>query len=262
MSPLLQQPACSSLPLGSAAAVVGNWTVLQFGTVSSTNLLAAKLPAWHAVRAASQTGGRGRFQRSWVSNQGGLWLSAVVPIIDGSPQAQLLPLAAGLALCDALRETCRLSLRLRWPNDVLVDRRKLAGILIDRFVPGLAVVGIGVNVANRPEELDPELRGQTARLADLVAPAPGLGELTTAVLGSIGAVCRECQALGPEGLLLRINALWQTPIAVQVDLDGTRLTGQFEGVDSRGRLRLRVERGEMKLLEPHEVRLLRETIKH
>jgi hypothetical protein len=55
------------------------WTVHEVASVDSTNLFAAKLPVWHAVRAEVQTAGRGRFQRVWISDQGGLWLSAVVP---------------------------------------------------------------------------------------------------------------------------------------------------------------------------------------
>src|SRR6188768_3771909 len=103
------------------------WQLHEFAEVDSTNLVAAKLPAWHAVRADCQTAGRGRFQRAWVSNRGGLWLSAVVPIIDKSPQARLLPLAAGLAVSEALRVLHQISVRLRWPNDILVGPRKLAG---------------------------------------------------------------------------------------------------------------------------------------
>jgi biotin-(acetyl-CoA carboxylase) ligase len=57
---------------------------------------------------------------------------------------------------------------MRWPNDVLVNDRKLAGLLIDHFAPGLAVIGIGINVRNQPEALDPGLKNQTARLVDLL----------------------------------------------------------------------------------------------
>ena len=58
---------------------LAGWTLLEFNVVNSTNFVAGKLEVWNAVRADTQTAGRGRFQRSWISDAGGLWLSAVVP---------------------------------------------------------------------------------------------------------------------------------------------------------------------------------------
>lgn len=148
------------------------WTIHEYTEVSSTNLVAANLPPWTAVRADTQSAGRGRFERAWISDRGGLWLSAVVPLEAEAIKLRAVPLAAGLAVCNSLRELGVAQLRLRWPNDILVNDQKLAGLLIDHFVPGLAVIGIGINVQNQPEALEPILKGQTARLADLLAPAP------------------------------------------------------------------------------------------
>src|SRR5690348_13205784 len=93
---------------------LGSWTVHHYATAGSTNLLAANLPAWSAVRADVQSSGRGRFQRRWVSDKGGLWLSAVLP--SNSISAGVLPFAVGLAVCDTLRESRLRDLRMRWPN--------------------------------------------------------------------------------------------------------------------------------------------------
>jgi biotin-(acetyl-CoA carboxylase) ligase len=79
-----------------------------------------------------------------------LWLSAVVPLSHNDAARKVLPLAAGLAVCDGLHELGFRSTPAL-ANDVLVNDRKLAGLLIDQFVPGLAVVGIGLNVTNQPE---------------------------------------------------------------------------------------------------------------
>jgi BirA family biotin operon repressor/biotin-[acetyl-CoA-carboxylase] ligase len=97
--------------------IVEDWTVWEYDSVTSTNLVAAELPAWSAVRAETQTAGRGRFQRKWVSDRGGLWLSAVVP--TPSPNGRILPLLAGVAVCDVLYGLGVRHLRLRWPNDVM-----------------------------------------------------------------------------------------------------------------------------------------------
>ncbi|MFO1500541.1 MAG: biotin--[acetyl-CoA-carboxylase] ligase [Verrucomicrobiota bacterium] len=238
---------------------MSGWQVHVHERVTSTNLVAAQLPVWNAVRADTQSAGRGRFQRSWISDRGGLWLSAVVPLAPRSPAAPMLPLAAGLAVSDALQAIGVKDLRMRWPNDLLVGRRKLAGLLVDQIVPGRAIVGIGINVANAPQEQDAALNGQVARLSDLVSPVPSLANLTERVLRALEAVWNEVERAGPEGLLPRINALWPMPIPVQLDLDGEMVTGEFAGVDARGRLRFHpaLPAG-VKYFEPHQVRLLRE----
>ncbi len=296
-----------------ATPVLRDWALLQYVEVTSTNLIAAKLPAWHAVRADTQTAGRGRFQRSWVSDAGGLWLSAVVPVETNSPAWRILPLATGVAVCDALRECGVKELRLRWPNDVLVGDRKLAGLLIDQFQAGLAVVGIGINVNNHPEAREAALRDHVARLADLVSPTPSVDDLAHRVLtnlrdvwgelpanawrqGSLVAVegvhpCRperthefsampessegqDARRSFPPGwkpgstagtdacrhssLLQRVNALWDLPRRVQLDLDGTVVEGDFGGVDAGGRLRLRLAGDVNQFFEPQDVKLLRD----
>lgn len=234
-----------------------DWRLREFAEVDSTNLVAAKLPAWHAVRADTQTAGRGRFQRHWVSDAGGLWLSAVVPVDTNSPEWRMLPLATGVAVCDALRANGVEELRMRWPNDLLIGNRKLAGLLIDQFQPGLAVVGIGINVRNQPEARDGSLDGHVVRLADLVVATPSLRDLAVRVLASLKSVWQEVQNTGPASILPRVNALWDLPRRVQLDLDGTLVSGDFTGVDTGGRLRLHAH-GNTILFEPQNVRLLRD----
>lgn len=243
-----------------ATPVLRNWTLHEFAEVASTNLIAAKMPAWHAVRANTQTAGRGRFQRSWVSDAGGLWLSAVVPVETNSSAWRMLPLATGVAVCDALRECGVKQLRMRWPNDVLVGDRKLAGLLIDQFQPGLAVVGIGINVRNQPEARDGSLNGHAVRLADLVFAPPSPSELAGRVLASLKSVWLEVQHAGPEAILPRVNALWDLPRRVQLDLDGTVVEGDFAGVDGGGRLHLRLSGDVNQFFEPQEVKLLRDLV--
>ena len=234
------------------------WSVYEAASLASTNLTAASLPPWTALRADLQTAGRGRFQRSWVSDQGGLWLSAVVPMPASMDAAPLLPLAAGLAVCEALEQLGIAGLHLRWPNDILHQRRKLAGILIDCFVPSAAVIGIGINVANQPESSDPALRGQICRLAELLAPVPPLSALMEVVLHSIRSVWQALEQGQTADLLERINGLWLPAVRVQIDLNGQIIQGQFGRVDSRGRLHLLMDDGASRFLEPHQVRLLRE----
>ena len=254
----------------------GLWQLHEHVEVTSTNLIAGNLPAWHAVRADTQTAGRGRFQRQWVSDVGGLWLSAVVPVETNSPAWRMLPLATGLAVCQTLRTTGVKELRLRWPNDVLVRDGKLAGLLIDQFKPGFAVVGIGINVRNQPQVCDASLRGHVARLADLVSPAPSVRDLAVHVLASLKIVWQQVLDYGPAIILERVNKLWDLPRRVEIQLDPYRATagwksalrdsleggpttvGDFLGVDARGRLQLRGADGAIDFFEPQDVRLLRD----
>jgi len=255
-------PTCSdtasALPPAPRFYSLDGWTVLHYPTVTSTNLLAANLAAWTAVRADVQTSGRGRFQRHWVSDKGGLWLSAVVPVGSDLATARLLPFAVGLAVCDTLREIGVMHLRLRWPNDVLANSRKLAGLLLDQFKPQLAVAGIGINVFNNPEVSDETLKDQTTRLADGLSRAPQLSELTAEVLRHLRRVVIELQSTGFEPMLARINALWDAPCRVELDLDREFHRGLFAGIDQNGRLLLRDDSGAQTAFAAYQVRHLQE----
>ncbi len=239
-------------------SVCGDWTLHEHQLVGSTNLLAANLPAWTAIRADTQTAGRGRFQRTWISDLGGLWLSAVVPLAQQDLARRALPLAAGLAVCNALQELGVRGYRLRWPNDVMVKDRKLAGLLIDQFSPGVAVIGIGLNVNNQPEVLDITLRNTTTRLKDLVAKAPGPPALTGLILRHLRRVVSQLDTDGTPELLLRINELWGPPRVVELDLDGRFRRGLFSGLDAQVRLQLSDEAGRLSVYEAHQVRHLTE----
>jgi BirA family biotin operon repressor/biotin-[acetyl-CoA-carboxylase] ligase len=224
--------------VSQSAILHEGWLLHEIPVANSTNLLAADLPVWEAVRADRQTAGRGRFQRGWVSDEGGLWLSAVIPTPPKPAEARALPLAVGLAVCDALRSIGLTQFRLRWPNDVMVHDRKLAGLLIDQFVPGRAVAGIGINVSNQPTAHDPSLKHQTARLADLLPAPPDLGDLAQVVLGSLRMVVLQLHAHGFVSLLPRLNQLWGHPRRVELDLDGDLRRGTFAGVGPEGELLL------------------------
>lgn len=232
------------------------WTIRHYATATSTNLLAANLPAWTAVRADMQTSGRGRFQRRWVSDQGGLWLSAVLPVNPAS--VRVLPLTVGLAVCDTLRVLGVNELRMRWPNDVMVDNRKLAGLLVDQFTPGLAVAGIGINISNRPATADASLKNHTIRLADVLSAPPDISKLTNAVLSHLRQVVTELNRAGFDSQLTRINALWGAARGVELDLDGQPRRGLFAGIDQNGRLLLRDGSGAQSAFAAHHVRHLRE----
>ncbi len=244
---------------GSASAT-GGWDLRELECVESTNDHAAGLPAWSAVRADRQTAGRGRHRRAWVSDAGGLWLSAVVPTGPVEQGWAALPLVAGCAVCEVLEELGAGPLHLRWPNDVMSGRRKLAGLLVDCFRPGVAVIGLGINLENRPENVDGSLSGEVARLADFAAvravPAPG--RLAVVILGKLREAVDAMARVGFAGLLPRVNRWWRRGTRVEIETDAGRAEGEFLGVDGEGRLLVRSADGRTNEFQAHAIVRLRE----
>jgi BirA family transcriptional regulator, biotin operon repressor / biotin---[acetyl-CoA-carboxylase] ligase len=158
----------------------------HYRVTDSTNLRARELaeagaPGGTVVTAGEQTAGRGRQGRVWTAPAGkALLYSALLRPLGDRP---LLPLAAALAVCDAAEELASSEAtgagspleprcRIKWPNDVWIEERKLAGILIETKTPtgrekpesGWAVIGIGLNLTIAPDEFPPDLRNPAVSL--------------------------------------------------------------------------------------------------
>jgi len=140
-------------------------TLLRFDSVSSTNDIAKDLAVSDAkegvcVIAREQTAGRGRQGRSWSSAFGdGLYLSVILrPQVAASGSA-IVTLAAAVAVAETLQLDFQIGADIKWPNDVMVDGRKICGILVESAIEDnrlqYAVLGIGVNIAQRsfPEQV-------------------------------------------------------------------------------------------------------------
>jgi BirA family biotin operon repressor/biotin-[acetyl-CoA-carboxylase] ligase len=137
-----------------------------FPTLGSTNDAAASLPHRAVVVAEQQTGGRGRRGHTWFSPPGaGLYVSVVLAPgtarVDPPRATMLLTLAAGVALAEGVEAATGLSVDLKWPNDLLVSRRKLAGILAEGN-GDTVVLGYGINVL--ATAFPPELRDRATSL--------------------------------------------------------------------------------------------------
>lgn len=197
--------------------------------------------AWSVLIAEHQTTGRGRNGRTWIAEPGaGISMSVGVPTIDLSPSCWgWVPLAAGLAVVDAVESTHGITTGLKWPNDVLSvgDGRKLAGILAEVTASDI-VVGIGVNVhavANAP--------GSTATaLTSLGAVEPDRAVL---IVGILEQLQRRMVALtGSAGADPSIMADYQARSVtissrVRATLPGDReVMGEACSIDGFGRLQI------------------------
>jgi BirA family transcriptional regulator, biotin operon repressor / biotin---[acetyl-CoA-carboxylase] ligase len=234
------------------------WAVHCVDEVSSTNDLCRALPEWNAVIATRQTAGRGRTGKSWVSDVGGLWMSLVIPADGPRSKWEPLPLTMGWTLLGVLRGLGVKDLRLRWPNDIMVGDRKLAGLLVERFSDTTAVIGLGVNISNQPDQSAPELAGQTVRLKDLLPHAPKADQLADAILVATRRMQEKMAANGFTAFVDEINAAWGSPRQVACELMDHTRQGTFCGIDQEGNLLMQDESGVKSTLRAIEVRIMKE----
>lgn len=131
-------------------------SITYYPSIDSTMHAAAGLPPGAVVLADEQTAGQGRHGHSWHSEPGsGIYCSLVLP------PSPVLTLALGLAAAEALAHSTGVACDLRWPNDVMLDGKKVAGILV-QLADGVAIAGIGINVNHRA--LPAELEGTSLRV--------------------------------------------------------------------------------------------------
>ena len=200
---------------------------LDVESCESTQLLVdTSLPEGAIVVADHQTAGRGRLGRSWEAPAG---TSLLVSILLKPPPDRLAPelsLVAGVAVADALERILGLSVQIRWPNDVMLRRKKIAGCLAE-VRNGAVVLGIGINVGQRADELPDDagsfrtLTGRTTDREELLATL--LDDLARRYAawreGGLDAVY---DGLGPRDFLRgrRVTVSGTSGVVTMVDRDG------------------------------------------
>jgi len=226
-------------------AVAQNYRLLFHEEIGSTNDEAMRLvrggsPGRTWVIAKTQRSGRGRRGRHWVSPPGNLYASLL--LIDEVPPrfAPQLGFVAGVALAHALRKCAAHDqhLRLKWPNDILFDDAKLAGILLESTeLPGgcfACIVGFGVNCTSAPGDLS----YRATALADIGAPLRAPQDVFLHLSDEIvGALAQFAGGAGFE----TIRAEWLSLAAglgapIRVDMATESVSGTFRTIDPSGRL--------------------------
>jgi BirA family biotin operon repressor/biotin-[acetyl-CoA-carboxylase] ligase len=218
-------------------------------------------PAWSVVIADRQTAGRGRRGHAWASLAGNLHASVLVAAPERPEARTLLPLVAGLSVAEALVEF-RVDARLKWPNDVVVGGRKLAGVLAEASSggagPDFAVLGIGVNVCVDPAGLVAALEDRATSIAGITGAFPDRLVVAAAVLARLADRYADLEA-GGRGLLdaWRARSLpwWGRPVQVVSGEEAVR--GLAVDVDEAGGLVLRLANGDRRTLLAGEARELR-----
>jgi BirA family transcriptional regulator, biotin operon repressor / biotin---[acetyl-CoA-carboxylase] ligase len=216
-------------------------------TMDEARLLSGAIhsPVW--VTATAQTGGRGRHGRNWVSPPGNLYATLFLPRPCVAARGPELSFIAGLALHDAaaaLLGTHAPTLKLKWPNDLLIGKAKCAGLLLEGLTRGDqfdVLIGFGVNIAHAPEDT-PYPATNLAGINNSVTIAAFLAALSDAMQKRL----EQWHGLGG---FAAIRSAWLERAAflheqITLRLPSGPITGQFQGLDASGRLILSTSAGQ------------------
>ncbi|CAN5212771.1 biotin--[acetyl-CoA-carboxylase] ligase [soil metagenome] len=240
--------------------------ILTFDSIDSTNTEAIKQAKMGAdeglcVIARQQTAGRGRHGRSWVSDKdSGLYFSIVLRPKMDVRFLPLITLMTGVAAYDTLLEY-GLKPDLKWVNDLLVDEKKIGGILAEAIetTNGLAViVGVGLNLTSRnfPDEI--------AETATSIENETGRRPSADDVARSLTRYLDYFYGILNRGQTAEILRQWRQRSSyflgkpVSVTLDGTGFNGVTDGLDENGALRVKMADGSVRIVQAGDVQRLRQ----
>ena len=241
--------------------------ILRFDSLPSTNLEAARRAIEGAeeglcVVASEQTAGRGRLQRQWISPKGaGLYFSVVLRPRIPQSSWPLITLAAALAVHDALLEALSLNTDIKWPNDVLANKRKLCGILAETVetAQGRAVVlGIGINLTSSafPPEVDEFATSAQFETGKL----PDLENILRSLMLAIERRYEMLQSVrGDEDIVREWSARssYARGKRVRVANGQEIIEGTTRGLAADGALRVETDGGEIRMVRAGDVTELR-----
>jgi BirA family biotin operon repressor/biotin-[acetyl-CoA-carboxylase] ligase len=223
----------------------------KIGSTNTTAMAAAAegAPEGSVFLAEEQTAGRGRGANSWQSpRSSGIYCSVVVRPALPPSEVLVLSLAAGLAVRAAIEQVdSRVSADLKWPNDVVIDGRKVCGILTEMNAEATRVryivIGVGINV-NQPS-FPKDLPATSLRL--VTASEWSRVELAAALLKSLDREYRQLlEDRDAQASILRRfaeNSSWVRGKAVRIEENGAAFEGTTEGLDPRGFLQVRTAQG-------------------
>jgi len=196
--------------------------------------------AWAFV-AKEQVAGRGRIGRSWISPPGGLWATVLWPLGRDGVQVQAVPLVAGLAVVDAMERGAVPPCRIKWPNDVLVNGRKVCGILCELETGSeisAVIIGIGINANFPANDLLQSVSYPVTSLRDETGKETDLERLLADLLEELGGKLLKFETEGIAPFLPFINArlAWANCMVTLSGSEAGDLSGVLRGVDGQGRL--------------------------
>lgn len=232
--------------------------LIELQTVGSTNDYAKQLaknayPAGTVVWAHEQTAGRGRQGNTWESYAGNLFMSMILRPNASMAQMGQLSFLVAVAVAKVLEKVVseQYQIRLKWPNDIFLNGKKLGGILIETETMGVrsvpwAVVGIGINVVKAPEG--------AACLSDAKVQKTEAGHLLEAIVKEINFMLKHWEEKGFDQIREAwLKKAWKLDQEISVRLPKEEIKGVFLGLDTQGSLRLKMQDGNERLINSGEV---------
>ncbi|HBB89571.1 MAG TPA: biotin--[acetyl-CoA-carboxylase] ligase [Blastocatellia bacterium] len=244
-----------------------NPQILHFNSLPSTNLEAARRAAEGAaeglsVVASEQTAGRGRRQRQWASPLGaGLYFSVILRPQFEQSLWPLLTLMAALAAHDALLAAFSLETDIKWPNDILVNEKKLCGILaetVDTPSGRAVVVGIGINLTQNA--FPPELETIATSVEAVTGASPELANLLAALVRELATHYDVLNGPGGNAEIIRewcMRSSYCEGKMIRVTDGGETVVGTTRGLERDGALRVETDDGEIRVLRAGDVSSVR-----
>ena len=249
-SPDLLMPA--GIKTGLKTNIIGR-SIQYFKEIESTNIIARQIAnsveEGTVVIAESQTGGRGRMGRKWISPEGGIWLSVILKPRIQPLYASRITLLAGVSVARTIRGY-GLPAKIKWPNDVLIKGKKVCGILTEiqaeMDLIDYCIVGIGIDANVDIESFPEEIRETSTSLKKELGSEINRVEFVQRLLGELEALYLMFQKEGFSSILEE----WRNMSAtigewVKITTQARTIYGEAIGVDSEGALIL--ETGEGKL---------------
>jgi BirA family biotin operon repressor/biotin-[acetyl-CoA-carboxylase] ligase len=217
---------------------------------TSTNNVAAAnaakgVPHGFVVIAEKQTAGQGRERRRWFSPEGGIWLTAVI-----RPQSHeelgTLPLICALAVCNAVNREFRLDSRVRWPNDIMLNDRKLGGIIVESKVKGskflYVLLGIGLN-ANFETDRVSAIRGTAVSLLDVLHSPICREALVGSILNETETLL-DSDSTKRDIILAELTRIdWSRGKKARIKLGNRELVGIIDGYTTLSRVKVLTVQG-------------------
>ena len=248
-----------------AGGIIGR-DIRYLTETASTNTLAMELAAQGAVEgtvviAEVQTGGKGRMGRNWVSPKGNLFFSAILRPDVSPHHAPLMTLAGAVAVATALRNISGVEAGIKWPNDILINGKKVCGLLTEMSAETdrirHLVLGVGINCNMDPGLLPRDVQGSATSLA---VAAQGTVDRTRVLAGALIELDRWYRAFLTDrrGILDAWKDLNVT-IGRQIAVSGAgeTLTGTAAGIDAEGRLLVTLADGSTRTVAAGDVTIVK-----
>lgn len=228
--------------------------IRYFSQVDSTNnegkkMAAADCPEGALVLSEEQLGGRGRLARGWFSPAAkGIWFSVILRPPVSPYEAPKFTLMAAVAVCTAIIRCCKVDCRIKWPNDILYEGKKLVGILTEMNAEvdaiNYVVIGMGINVNIEEEEFPEELRDIATSLSQITGQSVSRMDLFLAILEELEAAYTEVKEKGFAGIIKTWRNLSGTlGSSVRVLAPGRQFDGMAVDIDEEGALLVETEQG-------------------